>query len=335
MWLDAELYYKEIRLPITVPLTLKTDGQTLSVIPTGVNLGPVALPVEEHLTSLKMEYDLNFPIISEVTQVSLAKDAVLLTGVMDQEIREMVDADETLYQTALFCDSVQLATDLVLTEESYEFLLARLEQEPGIVEELYHQVFVLAGTEKAERYLNSRNMNRRILPEMNISTLTEEYDVIPDQNKKLFTQLRYFLTNVVNDYSDKEFKLSEGQFLKKDQPFQAVWYENEQCKDLFAQLNPETFFLILVDAQDAYRRNTSSFYRIADPDLAFTQEVDYNKTYVLGCVFQGVGDDHFLIYETEVKTGNTYSRSVSLYPLTQEDVDALQVPGKFGVWKTE
>ena len=91
-------------------------------------------------------------------------------------------------------------------------------------------------------------------------------------------------------------------------------------------------FARLVGAEDAYLRNTSSFYRMADEKQQFTQEVDFNRTYILGIVFRSVDGDPFLMYETEIQGNNTYSRSVKMLPISEEEVQALQVPETFGVW---
>lgn len=71
---------------------------------------------------------------------------------------------------------------------------------------------------------------------------------------------------------------------------------------------------------------------MADENQQFTQPVDFNKTYILGCVLRSVDGDPFLLYDKEIHEGTHYVRSITLRPLTEDDAAALQVPGKFGVW---
>ena len=132
--------------------------------------------------------------------------------------------------------------------------------------------------------------------------------------------------------NEKNFRLSDGQFLLGWEPFSAAEYGGEEFTALFEQLDPEAMFLVLVDAEDGFIRNTSSFYRMADEDEEFTRSVDFNKTYILGLVLRTVTGEPYLVYDGEVTLNNTYSRIIRLRPLTEEDVAGLQVPGKIGVW---
>ena len=42
--------------------------------------------------------------------------------------------------------------------------------------------------------------------------------------------------------------------------------------------------------------------------------------------------DPYLMYETEGKNGDLYVREIKLLELTEDEVKALQEPGKIGVW---
>ena len=175
-------------------------------------------------------------------------------------------------------------------------------------------------------------MTERFFSGIDFSGLEAEQTALTEQVTPLSLDLERFLTKVVGDYNDKKFTLSEGQFFHKRKPFSAPVYGALKFEYLFDVLDPDAFFLVLVDAEDGYIRSTSSFYRMAGENLEFTQPVDYNKTYILGCVFRRAGGDPFLMYESEVENENSYVRVMKLVPLTEEEVNALQVPGKFGVW---
>lgn len=331
--LDLELFYGDTRLVAKVPCALEISGQHISLTPTGVKLGVVSLPVGGLLSNLKLEYDLNLPVVSDVTQVSFVQDALLLTGPMEQDIRELVPLDERLYQNAVFCESLQPIVDSLQTQAGYADLLSRLEQDPGSVEALYRALFVLATPEDTGTYLDSRmGLTQRFFPGIDFTATAAEQTALSEQLTSLSRSLEQFFTDLVNDYNDKEFRLSDGEFLQNGKPFQAAQYGAGKYDALFEVLDPDSFFLILVDVEDGFIRKTSSFYRMADENQQFTQSVDFNKTYILGCVFRSVDGEPFLLYDTEIHEGNTYVRSITLCTLTEETVSALQVPGKFGVW---
>lgn len=331
--LDLELYYRDIRLVVKVPCALEVNGRHVTLTPTAVKLGAVPLPVGGLLSSLKLEYDLTLPVISQVTQVSFVQDALLLTGPMEQDIRSLVPVNEKLYQTAVFCESLQPLADSLQTQEGFAALLSHLEQDPGSVEALYRELFILAKAEDTREYLDSRSgLTQRFFPGIDFSAAAAEQTALAEQVTPLIRTLEQFFTNLVSDYNDKKFRLSDGEFILNWKPFQAARYGAGKYDALFEVLDPDSFFLILVDAEDGFIRKTSSFYRMADENQQFTQEVDYNKTYILGCVLRSVDGDPFLLYEAEIHDDSSYVRSITLCPLTEEDVKALQVEGKFGVW---
>lgn len=331
--LDLELFYQDTRLVAKVPCALEVTGKHISLTPTAVKLGVIPLPVGSLLSKVKLDYDLSLPVISDVTQVSFTEGSLLLNGSMEQDIRNLVPLDKKLYQTAVFCEEMQPLADSLQTQAGFNALLSHLEQNPGSMEDLYRQLFVLSTPEVVEEYLDSRfGLTERFFPNIDFSAAAAEQTALSEQLASQTLVLEKFFNNVVNDYNDKKFQLSDGEFLQKKKPFQAAQYGAGKYDALFEMLDPDSFFLILVDVEDGFIRNTSSFYRICDENQQFTQSVDFNKTYILGCVLRSVDGDPFLLYETEVHQGNTYARNTTLRPLTEDDVKQLQVPGKFGIW---
>ena len=331
--LNLELYYKENRLVAKVPCDLEMTGKHISLTPSGVKLGVISLPVGNLLSGVKLEYDLDLPVISEVTQVGFEEGALLLTGPVEADIRALVPVDQKLYQTAVFDDSRQPLADALQREDGMASILSYLEQEPAAVEALYRDLFTLADPEITEAYLSGRHgITERFFPGIDFSAIGQEQELFAQTLTEENLVLEKYFNLLVNIYNDKKFTLSGGEFLQKKEPFQALKYSDGKYDSLFEKLDPESFFLILVGAEDGFIRNTSSFYRMCSEDQEFTQEVDFDRTYILGCVFRSVDGDPFLIYESMVKQSNNYSRRIKLHPLTEEEVSALQVPGKFGVW---
>lgn len=334
LWLDLELYYKETRLVARVPCALEFSENRLSLTPTGVKLGVISLPVEKLLSKVKLEYDVALPVLSEVTQVSFVQGAAVITGPVEQDIRSLVPVDKALYQTAVFCQELQYIADVLPAQEGVGLLLNPLEQDPGKVEDLYFDLFVMADPKVTEDYLDSRyGLTERFFPGIDFDAVTQEHDAMTELRGERTLILEKFFTNLVGNYNEKAFSLSDGQFLLKRKPFLAAEYGEGMYDALYETLDPNAIFLILVDAEDGFIRNTSSFYRMADENQQFTQEVNFDRTYILGCVLRSVDGDPFVMYEAEIRaTGNTYSRDIVLKPLTEDAVSQLQVPGKFGVW---
>lgn len=331
--LDLELSYKDVRLVAKVPCELTVTGKHVSLKPSAVKLGVLSLPVGKLLSGVKLEYDIDLPVMDQVTQVAFVEGAVVLSGPMEQSIRTLVPVDETLYWTAVFSETMQPLADALQTTEGYASLMEQLEEDPGSVEDLYRQLFTLAEPEAVSAYLESRHgLTERFFPGIDFSAVAEAHSAMTEQVNGQGLILEKFFTNLAGDYNDKKFTLSGGEFLMKKKPFEAARYSAGKYDELFEVLDPGAVFLILVDAEDGFIRKTSSLYRMCGEDQEFTQSVDFNKTYILGCVFRSVDGDPFLLYNAEIRQSNTYTRHITLRPLTEEDVEALQVPGKFGVW---
>ena len=331
--LDMELYYKETRLVVRMPCDLKFTGQHISLKPTELKVGPISLTLKALLSTAKVEYDVILPVITEVTGIHFTRDAVLLTGPVEEDIRSLIPGEEKLLQCSAYSSSQQMLAEVLLEENGIYRILTHLEKNPADIEALYQNLFILAEPEVTEQYLEDRQgLTERFLPGTDFDAAAQAQS---DLNDDLFVKsamLENFFTELVGNYNDKNFKLSGGQFIKKKKVFNAAQYGAGKHDALFENLDPETMFLILVDAQDGHIRKTSSFYRMADEKQEFTQPVDFNKTYILGLVFRSIDGEPYLMYESEIQGTNTYSRKIKLVPLTEEEVSALQVEGKFGVW---
>ena len=331
--MDMECYFKETRLVVRIPCEVRINGQQFSLTPTGLKLGVIPVPVSGLLSKLELEHELSLPAIGNVTQIRIEQDAIVLTGSMEQDMLALVPADKKLDQAAVFAEGLQPLVDALRDEDGYTAILNYLEKNPAGVEKLYRDLFILADSGVTDRYLEDRHgLTQRFFPEIDYASLAEEQEMLGQELSSMNELLEQFFTHVVNSYNEKQFRLSDGQFLKNGVPFQAAQFGDGQYDGLFEVLDSESVFLILVDVEDGYLRKTSSFYRMADENQQFTQSVDYNKTYILGCVIRSVDAEPYLLYEAERTEANSYYRQIVLQALTEENVKALQEPGKFGVW---
>lgn len=331
--LNLELFYKDIRMAAKVPLALEASGQHYSLKPAGVKLGVIPLPVEDLLSSVNMEFDFKLPVITDVTGISYEQDAVLITGTMKDDLQSLIPPRHTMHRLAVFDESWQFLAAALNTEEGYVSLLSYLEENPGKIEDIYSTMLVFAGYEIVQEYLHSHiDFTRRILPGVDFSSNEAKRAELMKQEDPLFSILERFFASVVSDYNGKVFSLSDGEFLKKLKPFHATNYGTGSYNALFEVLDPDSFFLVLVDAENGYTEKTPAFHMIAAGNQEFTQPVDFQKTYILGFVFRGVGGAPFLMYETkdQKSSGNDYNLALRI--LSEEERSALQVPGKIGVW---
>lgn len=331
--LNLELFYKETRLAVKVPCALEATGQQVSLTLTGVKLGVIPLPVEKLLSQEQIRLDLVLPVIDGVTDLRFEEGAILLTGTVEQDIRGLIPPGRNLYQAALFQPELKPLADALETEAGFAALLKQWEQDPGSLEKTYRQLFTLTGPELLESYLADRHgLTQRFFPGLDLVAIRVKQE---DQSRQLDAKtglLEQFFTAVVNDYNEKNFLLKQGTFFLQGKAFRADAYKTGEFDGLFRELDPESFCPVLVNAEDGFLRKTSSFNRMAGEGLEFTREVDYNRTYILGFVLRSKGGEPYLMYESELRGDNTYSRIIKLVPLTEAEAAELHQEGKFGVW---
>lgn len=331
--LDLEVFYKETRLVVKVPCDLEVSGQKICLKPTGLKLGAIPVPVGGLLSSVELEYEQTLPVITEVTGVSFAPGAVLVTGPMEQDVRTLLPLGEELDQAVVFCEAYQPLVDALYNEAGFARIMTHLEQHPGSVEDLYRELFTVIEAKITDAYLEDRDgLTERFFPGIDFDAVAQEQKVLYDELNVRYITLKKFFTNAVNEYNEKRLSIRDGVFTYEKQPFQAALFEYRKYGSIFEILDPEATFLIVVDAQDGFIRKTSSFYRMVDENQQFTQDVDLDKTYILGFVMRSVDGDPYLLYETELTMNNLYVREIKLQALTEDEVTALQEPGKIGVW---
>ena len=332
---DLEVFYKNVRLVVKVPCDLEINDGHMVLKPTGVKLGVIPLPVSELLSDVKQEYDIVLPVVDDVSLNGFVKDGILVTGSVDQDIHNMVVMDETFERVILFSESMQNIVNLVKGEENWDHILRSFEEDPASAEAFYRGIFSLSDEIKRKEYLEDRDvLTQRFFPGLDLAGIKEARNDLIKELGEDIALLKEFFTDLFDDYNDKKFTLADGEFLLDGQPFHAGAYSEGKYGGLFEKLNPDPVFLVLVDAEDGYLRNTDPLKRMVDKKQQFTREVDLNKPYVLGCVIFADNGDAFLVYDADMHLEfmNAYIRSTILQPLTQEEVAALQVPGQFGVW---
>ena len=331
--LDLELFCKEIRLVAQVLCTVEASGRNLTMTPTELKLGVISLPVEGILSSVNLDYELNLPVITEVKKFHLEQGAFVLTGPMEQDVLTLIPDDEKLELAAIFSAQQQTLVDYLRVRTDLTAVWSHLEQNPADVEKLYQGLFALADPRVTDVYMdNCHGMTRRFFPGINFSATTEEQIALIRQGDILTSGMNQLYTDLATYYNKLAFRLQNGEFLMNGKPFCIAEYGEVKYLTLFGVLDPEAMFMVLVDVEDGFTGESPHLNWMTDANQQFTEPVEFNQSYTLGCVFRSVDSDPFVMYEAEVHDGDTTYRAIVKRPLTEETVAALQTPGMIGVW---
>lgn len=333
MWLDLEVHRNGKRLTAGILLDLQFRGWEMILKPAGLKVGLFKIPVEFLPDELKLEQEVVLPVLTEVTQVGYEKDAILLTGDPEPDVRSLMPSGDILERALIFCKDYQSLTDALFDPAGFSGILPHLEEHPEEMQELYRGLFTLAEPQVTEDYLEERgDLTQRFFPGIDFSALAREQEILDEQLRVQYITLKKFFTNAVNEYNPNRLRIIDGVFIYEEEPFRADLFEYRKYGTVFEVLDPEAAFLMVVDAEDGFIRKTPAFGELVDKAQAFTREVDFEKPYILGLVLRSVDGDPYVMYETELTVDGLYVREPKLRLLTEDAVKALQVPGKIGVW---
>lgn len=336
--IDLEAMYKTIRLPVHILTSSEFDASGFSLTLTKAKLGPFQLPVENLLSSVDGRIDVDWPVITEITDASYQQDAVLLTGTITQDLLSCVQKACRNDAIGWFCTSRQELFRAARAEDGFRAFLPGLEQDPGSVETLYHDLFTLAQVDELEEYmLNSKDLPYRFFPGIDYDGLEAERDSIRDQWVFANVMTDKLVAEVSIDYNNRRFSLKKGEFYLGKSVFDPLNYFGGdtalKMEQLFHIIDKDKFHLILVGSIDGYAVDSPILNKVCAKNQALTQELNRKEAYPVGCIFQGVNGEYFLRYESmEILTGGQVSKFFKTVILTEEEYASLVQDGKIGVW---
>ena len=339
LWIDVEAMYRSVRLPVHILTALNFDRSGVSLTLTKAKLGPVRLPAATLLKSVNVRIDADWPVVTDITDVSYQQDTVLLTGTLTRDMLSCVQDACKNDAIGWFSTSHQDIYRAARAPEGFKELLPGLQQNPGSIETLYHDLFTMASLFEYEDFMEAtKELSHRFFPgidyavlETENNTVREEWTFYNDVADKLVTQ-------VFKDYNNRRFRLKNGEFYLRNSEFDVLNYFTgdaaKEIQQLFGVINPDRFQLIIVGSINGYTVKTPALNNICDSKQELTRELNRKEAYCIGCVFQGVNGTYFLRYESMRLSGrgNELSKWLKTVTLSEAEYDALVQHGKIGVW---
>lgn len=334
--IDLEAKYKFVRLPFHVLTALDFDAAGFSVTLVNAELGPFRLPVEKLLRSVDVRMDVQWPVATEITDISYRQDTVVLTGTVTQELLSCVREISRNDAVGWFSASHQDVFRAARTEDGFRALLPGLEQDPGSVEELYHDMFTMAQVQEFEAFMMAtKQLSHRFFPGIDFSAWEEESDTFRAKWVFCDVMMDKLVEQISIDFNNRRFRLKNGAFYLQNSVFDPLRYFNDdtalKMEQLFHVIELDKVHLVLVDCADSYGEKSPVLSRICAGNQPLTQEVSRNKAYVVGCVFQGRNGAYGLRYESLEKDGQSM-KTFKTVNLTEEEYNSLVQEGKIGVW---
>ena len=336
---DLEAMYQSIRLPVHILTALDFDASGFSLSLTKASLGPFRLPVADLLRSINAQVDVDWPVITDVTDTQYRQDAVLLTGTLTQDMFSCVQQACQNDAIGWFSTSHQDILRTAEADDGFRELLPGLEQDPGSIETLYHDLFIMAQVSEYEDYMTAtRNLPYRFFPGIDHDGWEEENDAFRAKWVYYNVVVDKLVTQVSHDFNNRRFSLKNGAFYLKKSPFDVLSYFTDdtaqKIQQLFNIIDREKFHLVLVGSIDGYDVDSPVLNKVCDKKQQLTQDLDRKEAYPVGCVFQGLNGEYFLRYESMKisGSGNQVSKWLKTVPLSEAEYTALVQEGKIGVW---
>ena len=337
--IDVEAMYKSIRLPVHILTSLDFDASGFSLTLTKAKLGPFQLPVANLLNSVDIRLDIDWPVITDITDVTYRQDTVLLTGTLTQDMLSCVQMACQNDAIGWFSTSHQDEFRVARASDGYRELLPGLEQDPGSIEILYHDLFTLALVSEFENYMEaSRDLPYRFFPGIDFASLEKDGDSIRSQWVFYNVLVDKLVTQISHDFNSRRFSLKSGKFYLKKSPFDVLNYFTDdtsvKIQNLFKLIDQDKFHLVLVGSINGYAKESPALNKICAKNQELTQKLDRKAAYPVGCVFQGINGEYFLRYESAqiLGTGNQVSKFLKTVRLSEEDYASLIQEDKIGVW---
>lgn len=337
--IDVEAMYKSIRLPVHILTSLDFDASGLSLSLTKAKLGPFRIPITNLLSSVDIRLDVDWPVITDITAVTYRQDTVLLTGTLTQDMLSCVQMACQNDAIGWFSTSHQDVFRAARVSDGFRELLPGLEQDPGSIEALYHDIFTLALVSEFEDYLEtSRYLPYRFFPGIDFASLEEDGDSIRSQWVFYNVLVDKLVTQISHDFNSRRFSLKNGQFYLKKSPFDVLNYFTDdtslKIQNLFKLIDHDKFHLVLVGSINGYAADSPALNKICAKNQELTQKLDRKAAYPVGCIFQGINGEYFLRYESMQISGrdNTTSKVLKTVSLSEPEYASLVQEGKIGVW---
>lgn len=336
---DLDAMYQSVRLPVHILTSLDFDASGFSLGLTSAKLGPIPLPAADLLSSVDGRIDVDWPVITDVTAVAYQPDTVILTGTLTQDMLSCVQKACQNDAIGWLSTSHQEIFRTARAADGFRQLLPGLEQDPGSIEALYHDLFTLSLVTDYEDYMKaSRNLPHRFFPSIDYASLEKEADSVRSQWVYYNVLVDKLVTQVSHDFNNRRFSLKNGEFYYKKSVFDVCNYFTDdtsiKIEQMFHMLDQDKFHLVLVGSINGYAVDSPVLNKICSKKQALTQELNRKAAYPVGCVFQGLNGEYFLRYESMKisGTGNQMSKWLKTVTLTEAEYNALIQEGKIGVW---
>jgi len=337
--IDLEAMYQSVRLPMHILTSLDFDASGVSLTLVKAKLGSVRLPIGSLLRSIEARLDVDWPVITDITDVVYQQDAILLHGTVTQDMLSCVQIACQNNVIGWFSTSHQSAFSAAREENGFRALLPELEQNPGSIEVLYHDLFTLATTYEFADFMEAtKNLSYRFFPGIDFAALETENESVREQWEFCDAMMDKLVTQVSKDFNNRRFSLKNGEFYLKGSVFDPLKYFTGDTADniqqLFHVIEPDKFHLVLVGTLNGYAVKSPVLNRICSKDQQLTQEVNRNATYPIGCVFQGRNGEYVLRYESMkiAGTDNQMTKWLKTVILSEAEYLSLIQEGKIGVW---
>lgn len=337
---DVEAMYQSLRLPVHILTSLDFDASGFSMTMTEAKLGPFRLPAESLLRSADdLRMDVDWPVITHITDVAYRQDTVLLTGTLTQDMLSCVQKVCQNDAIGWFSTSHQAVFRAARDADGYRDFLPGLAQDPGSIEALYHDLFTLSSVQEYEDFMNTtKNLSHRFFPGIDFDGLEKENDSIRAQWVFCDVMIDKLVTQVSIDFNNRRFSLKNGAFHLGKSVFDPLNYFTDdttlKMQQLFNVIDQNKFHLVLVGSINGYSKESPVLNKICAKKQALTQELNRNEAYPVGCVFQGLNGEYFLRYESMniLGTGNQISKSLKTVTLSEAEYTSLVQEGQIGVW---
>ncbi len=332
--------YRKLRFAADLIPEITVNSGTLDLSVSGIRVAGITIPAKwiRQLDDVSFAVKIDPPFLKEVRSVSFEDGTLSLHGPLDTSFLDAVDPDQGYdkpltyyindYREILDAGAV-LSKD---ASKAAEIFLNGVKEKGfrTVIDDYFH----VAYPGRSRELMMHHDLSQRFLTEyMDVEFLNLFHPIAVYANEsahniELLTDRVYraFPTNMVT--------IREGQFYYHDDPFTYDDFLFLGWDEVYGKLlDPDTFRLVLIDDEQAFKGNTAKISKYVDDLSSIKDPADPDKVYTLGFVFKTRTGQPLLAYNILAK--GIVGFDAGLFEISEELFEKLSDQSVIRIYQPE
>ncbi len=332
--------YNKLRFAADLIPELTVDNGNVRISLSGIRVAGITVPARwiKALNDVSFDVTIDPPFLKEVKGVSFEDGMLCLHGPLDTAFLDAVDPDQGYDKPLTYYINDYreiLDAGAVLSKDASKASEIFLDgvKEKGfrtVIEDYFH----VAYPARSRELMTHRDLSQRFLTEyMNVEFLNLFHPVAVYANESAHN-IELLTDRVYRALPTNMVTIKEGQFYYHEDPFTYDDFLFLGWDEVYDKLlDPDTFRLVLIDDEQAFKGNTAKISKYVDDLSSIKDPADPDKVYTLGFVFKTRTGQPLLAYNILAK--GIIGFDAGLFEISEELFEKLSDPSVIHIYQPE